>query len=124
MLDDIVKEQVLEKYLNSGDFNGLPFNVLAEKFKTVREAKETIARLVKDGAIDIIYNTTNPHIKGFDFSKYQEQFLSELLNTPDDLEKEIISCGNIKIEICNKYGEFCLYPTKCLLSEKVSNDRK
>ncbi len=59
MLDDIVKEQILEKYLNSGDFNGLPFNVLAEKFKTVREAKETIARLVKDGAIDIIYNTTN-----------------------------------------------------------------
>lgn len=124
MLDDIVKEQILEKYLNSGDFNGLPFNTLAENFKTVRDAKEAVARLVKDGAIDIIYNTTNPHIKGFDFSAYQEQFLSELLNTPDDLKKEIIPCGNIKIEICNKYGSFCLYPTKRLLSETVGYERK
>lgn len=123
IMEDKIKEKILQQYLNS-DFNGLPFSEFAKHFDSVSDAKICIKKLVEDGDIDIVYNGTNPHIKGFDFSKNQEQFLSELLNVPDDLERELIRCGRIEIEVGNKYSCFCLYPSKKLLEQVNNNDRR
>ena len=122
-MEDKIKEQILQKYLNS-DFNGLPFSEVAKHFDSVSDAKICIKKLVEGGDIDIVCNETNPHIKAFDFSKNQEQFLSKLLKLPDDLEREIMRCGKIEIEVGDKYNCFCLYPSKKLLEQVNNNDRK
>ena len=121
-MENKIKEKILQKYLNS-NFNGVPFSEVAKHFDSVSDAKICIKKLVEDGDIDIVYNENNPHIKGFDFSKNQELFLSELLNVPDDLEREFICCGKIKIEVGNKYSYFCLYPSKKLLEQVNNNNR-
>ena len=122
--DKELKEQVLKKYLNSGDFNGLTFYDYAKNFGDIRQAKESIQKLIKKGSIELFYTEANPHIKPFDISRYQNKFLSHLFKIPDNLERDIIKCGKIEIDVGNAYKQFCLYPSKKLLKTAIKDKRK
>lgn len=122
--DKELKKQILDKYLTSGDFNGLPFYDYAKNFNTISEAKESIKKLIKSSDIELMYTAANPHIKPFDISKYQDEFLSELFKTPDHLERNIVTYEEIEVDFGNAYNQFCLYPTKKLLKSTLKNERR
>ena len=61
--------EVVEKhYLESNDFNGLPYNNLVTLIDEVEEKiRETLKKLFEEDIIEIIYGDyhPNPHIKAF-----------------------------------------------------------
>lgn len=61
--DEILKE-IIEHYLNSPDYNGLPVYNLSVY------SKETLVQLIDEGNIEILsdFDVLNPHIKGFDIT--------------------------------------------------------
>ena len=122
--DKELKKHILDKYLTGGDFNGLPFYDYTKNFNTISKAKESVQKLIKNGNIELFYTKANPHIKPFDISKYQDEFLSELFKTPDHLERNIITYGEIEVDFGNAYNQFCLYPTKKLLKSTLKNERR
>ncbi len=74
---------VLDRYLNSGDFNGLPFATLLKQIDTKKDTLiRVIAELIEEEQIEIIYGDyhPNPHIKAFSGLDKAEQ-ISQLKNT-------------------------------------------
>ena len=85
-------EMVAQKYLNSGDFNGLPVSTLASIGANVSDVVE----LIKLRHVDLVRgdNHPNPHIKAFD-------------TEPPEVQIEKIEKSGL---------EGCLYPTPEMLS--------
>lgn len=81
MKDQIVG-QVVEQYLKSGDFNGLPYTTLHKRFKIEEDAlNNLLAALIEEEQIEIVYgdNHPNPHIKAFSGMDKTQQ-ISKLRN--------------------------------------------
>lgn len=59
--DDILKE-VIDRYLNSADYNGIPVYDLSVY------SEEALCELIDEGKVEILseFDVLNPHIKGFD----------------------------------------------------------
>ena len=61
-IKDEILQEIIEYYLNSPDYNGLPIYNLSVY------SKETLDQLIDEGNIEILsdFDVLNPHIKGFD----------------------------------------------------------
>ena len=90
-------EHIVEFYLNSGDFNGIPMYCLPSY------NPEDMVELINEGLVETISEseTINPHIKGFEFELTTDQHVSNA---------------------AGKNGQVCFYPTKkALESTKVEH---
>lgn len=88
-------EHIVEFYLNSGDFNGIPM------YRLQNYNPEDMVELINDGLVETISESEaiNPHIKGFEFELTTEQHIT---NAAGD------------------NGQVCFYPTeKALQSAPV-----
>ena len=65
ILNDLIVDRVIEFYLKSHDFNGIP---LTNLLKNIKDSKSNLNNalidLIKGGIITLNY-TVNPHIKQF-----------------------------------------------------------
>ena len=80
-------EHIVEFYLNSGDFNGIPM------YRLQNYNPEDMVELINDGLVETISESEaiNPHIKGFEFELTTEQHITNA--TGDN-------------------GQVCFYPTE------------
>lgn len=94
-------DEVAKYYIQSRDFNGLPFIFLLEKFQIDEEnLKNLIAQLIKDGVLSIsLY--INPHIKAF--------------NDPVNDQLDFLKNKSI--------NEIVIYPTKSTLKNRIPNSK-
>lgn len=92
--------EVLQHYLGSKDFNGLPVRKLVHAGAKMDEIEVLVAELVAAGHIGVSHSdfVANPHILSFELSSPQEQ--AALINS-------------------GKLSGACLYPTRPLLSTWV-----
>jgi hypothetical protein len=92
---------VLQQYLGSEDFNGLPVRQLLQAGAQVDELATLVAELVAAGYIGVSHSdfVANPHILSFEHASPQEQ-------------AALIASG--------KLSGACLYPTRPLLSASVN----
>lgn len=92
-------EHIVEFYLNSGDFNGIPMYLLQNY------NPDDMVELINDGLVETISESEaiNPHIKGFEFALTSEQHIA---NAAGD------------------NGQVCFYPTeKALQSAPVDHSK-
>jgi hypothetical protein len=100
-------EQVVYRYLNSGDFNGLSFTTLEARLSAKKTTLlKVIADLVKNDQLEVIYGDyhPNPHIKAF----------SGL-----DKGEQITKLKNSKL-----LNQACLYPHPNVLKNRPEIDKK
>jgi len=125
MYKEKLLEEILNFYLESRDFNGLPLSDFISKFKKVSDAKKILEDFIKTEKIDFYYDEGNPHVKRFDPSKNRKKQIEFLLKLPKKMKKNVL-CEHKHIQMVN-YGEFsnvCLYPSEKLLKEKIGNKKK
>lgn len=93
-LKELIMNEVIEFYLESYDFNGIPLYQLSAKHKRDKDRLDkAIIDLIKDGAISLNY-TENPHVKQFKDFPVKDQL--------EQLKK-----GNPQ--------HICVYPTENIL---------
>ena len=92
-------EHIVEFYLNSGDFNGIPMYCLPSY------NPEDMVELINEGLVETISEseTINPHIKGFEFELTTDQHVSNA---------------------AGKNGQVCFYPTKKALESTAVEHSK
>jgi hypothetical protein len=104
-----ITEHVVKFYLNSSDFNGLPYSSLKKRVITKGDLDTVLAELIAEDKIEIMYGDyhPNPHIKAFSGLDKKEQI--EKLKNAELLKNS------------------CIYPTRNVLtaipniSEKYSD---
>ena len=69
MTKELILKQIIDYYLNSNDFNGLPIYEMDEYHP------DKLIELINDGMIEVLseQEILNPHIKGFDLSKLPKE---------------------------------------------------
>lgn len=111
-------EKVLDFYLNSRDFNGIPLGDLYKYSGLAEEDFKTqLLSSIKSRKVDLIYEEPNPHIKPFPaplVEKQTEKLSSLKLDEEiESIEKsaEVFGSGEVKIRFAVDTIGCCVYPT-------------
>jgi len=105
-------EDVLDKYLTSRDFNGLPLTL--EHLKTIRSS---IRELIQDEKISLYWDPENPHIKRFPNKSIEEQLKWLDEQNIDLIEKESHIQKFGELEVVMSKLQCCVYPSEKYLKE-------
>lgn len=126
-------ERIVQFYIESGDFNGMPLSrLLEESGHDPDELREKVATLVREGSISINFGDRHPnaHIKAFEPESAEEQIAKlQALNLVEDVPSEVIRCPGpegIDVVINLRGGTLphvCLYPEPAVLESRVDRTR-
>ncbi len=91
-------ELIIQYYLNSHDFNGIPYTALKKHVTAAEDLYSILAELIDEDNIEIMYGDyhPNPHIKAFSGLDKKEQI--------------------VKLKNTNLLEHACVYPTQKVLS--------
>ena len=117
-----INSKVLDFYLASNDFNGIPLSEIISKDMDFKQVKLILKNLILNKKVDLFSSDVNPHIKPFDISTCKENQIKILEDLPNDYP---LSNTNGSINIIdyehNVFSSICLYPTEESLSEKIGS---
>lgn len=100
MTKELILKQIIDYYLNSDDFNGLPIYEMDEYYP------DQLIELINDEMIEVLseQEILNPHIKGFDLSKLPKETQIQ--------------------RVLEKGNHTCFYPTQNALIDVLPNYQK
>lgn len=118
IMSDEILEEVLDSYLTSRDFNGLPFTL-----NEIKTSRLELQELVKAEKISLYWDSENPHIRRFPDKSIEEQ-LEWLSAQDDEVEvKNLPKTKNVTFEFIADTVLCCIYPTPKYLKETQSKNK-
>ena len=120
-----INGKVLDFYLASNDFNGIPLSEIINKDTDVKQAKLILKNLILNNKVDLNSSDVNPHIKRFDLSSSKENQIKSLEDLPNEypLAKTKNSSNLFDYEY-NVFSSICLYPTEESLFERIGSSKE
>ena len=114
-----IKNIIIQFYLNSRDFNGIPFDKLYQEFGD--EAVNCVISLAEEKIIDIYFDYENPHVMRLplDFEKTLEAFKDKTRKGEHKMEEVIDYISNVKTVVDNFCC--CLYPSINLIKANLKS---
>jgi hypothetical protein len=121
----IILQSIIDFYINSGDFNGMPLSRLIEEFDCEwPNLRRNLASLVKKNKISLTFpNFGNPHIKITPHITPHEQLVN-LKSAKISIVNGIVIREDGTIDTDHKMqafdgGEICAYPTEMVIRDNI-----
>lgn len=107
---DRIRDRVLEYFIESKDFNGIPLRWISEEFDIDYEESINLIKLLVTENSVTIQSSSNPHIIGF--QHYPVDIQIKILDDAKGITETIEKIGDKSFSVENTEYPICLYPSQ------------